>query len=47
MDCEEEREQGPIKPAEIKLPQEFYAALLELPRCKIDGVCDGCGRCEH
>lgn len=30
-----------------KLPPEFWEKLLGLPQCKIDGSCDGCGRCEH
>ena len=35
------------KESKVKLPPEYWAELLELPRCKIDGSCDNCGRCEH
>ena len=28
------------------LPADFYIKLLNLPACKISGICDGCGRCE-
>ena len=30
-----------------ELPPEYYAKLLNLPSCKTNGVCNGCGRCEH
>lgn len=28
------------------LPSDFYIKLLNIPPCKISGVCNGCGRCE-
>ncbi len=33
--------------AQPKLSAGFFQQLLKLPSCKISGVCDGCGRCEH
>ena len=29
------------------LSSDFYMQLLDPPACIAEGVCDGCGRCEH
>lgn len=30
----------------VELPSDFYIKLLNIPPCKISGICNGCGRCE-
>jgi hypothetical protein len=38
---------GAEAPEEPALPASFFADLVHQPRCIREGVCDGCGRCEH
>ena len=45
--AEEVPRETPVKKPEPELPASFFADLIHQPRCKRDGVCDNCGRCEH
>ena len=29
------------------LSEAFFSCLTKQPSCRANGVCDGCGRCEH
>ena len=41
------KEAAPEDPPNVQIPESFWQTLTDQPRCKVDGVCDGCGRCEH
>lgn len=44
---EDGQKDGQSADAPKELPREYYAKFLNLPSCKTNGVCNGCGRCEH
>ena len=37
----------PPEPTQPQLSADFFQELLGLPSCKVSGVCENCGRCEH
>lgn len=48
VDGNEYKEDEKRKPEKKEnLSEEFYSRLLGLPSCKIYGICDNCGKCDH